>query len=186
MQSEMQFYETSGCPTEHNREVYQEPIHCHQSNRRASDCSQPCNDVNICDHSRNVHHNNDVTDASVNCCCAGAKALELDASSQVKCPKQDAEYLEMVASDVDDNSARGDNRLSSCQADCRDKHDKDYLQPAAYKDYLQIVDYDYYTQLAAHDDYLLQIALHLRYFGSLINKKNKKIKEQEDVYCTGQ
>jgi hypothetical protein len=86
MQSETQLYETvaSDCQAEHNREVYQGLIHCHQSNRRASDCSQPCcNDVKICDHSRNVHHNNDVTDASdpINCCCAGAEELELDASS---------------------------------------------------------------------------------------------------------
>jgi hypothetical protein len=131
MQSETQLYETvaSGCPTEHDSKVYQELILCHQSNRRASDCSQPCNDVNICDHSRNVHHNNDVTDASdcVNCCCAGAEALVPDASSQAECPKQDAEYLEIVASDAENNGARGDSKPSSRQANCRDQHDNDYL-----------------------------------------------------------
>ena len=152
MQSETQLYETvaSGCPTEHNIEVYQELIICHQFNRCASDCSQPCNDVNICEQSRNASHNNDVTDASncVNCYCASVEALVSLTSSQAECFKQDAEYLEIV-----NDSACCDRKPSNCEAKCRDQHDDDYLHPVADDDYLHPV---------ADDDYLLSVALDFR------------------------
>jgi hypothetical protein len=180
MQSEMHFNDTvaSSCQTEHSSKVYQE-LHC--SKRRVSDCSQLF-------QNRNVHHINDVTDASdcVNCSCAGAEALEPLASNQAKGPKRDAEYLEIVASDANDHCVCGDSKPSSCQANYRHQHgddylqlvpdddylqlvaDDDYFQLVAYEDYLQIVAYDYYTQLVANDNYLQQVALGFRYHGTCI------------------
>jgi hypothetical protein len=176
MQSETQFYETvaSGCPTEHNsKEVYQELIRCHHSNCHTSDCSQSSNDVNICNRNHNVHHNNDVIDASdpINCYCASADALEPLVSNQADRPKQDAEYLEVVGLDVEDNGACNDSKPSSRQVNRHDQDNNDYLQPVAHDDYLQLVAYednlqivacDRYTQLVSDDNYLQHVALDLR------------------------
>jgi hypothetical protein len=193
IQSKMQCDETvaSGCPTEH--EVQLDPnITCHHSNRSASDCNQPCNDADIYSLSRNVSPNNDVTDASdcVNCYCAGANALVPLASNQVKCLKQDAEYLEMVALDADDNGAGGDKKPSSRQTNFRIQHNDDYFQLVAYEDYLQTVAYDHYTQLVVNDDcrpqvanddylqlvanqdYIQHVALDFRYYGTCIIDNN--------------
>jgi hypothetical protein len=197
MQSEMHCEQTveSGCPAEHNSKVHQDLTHCHHSNRRASDGSQPSNDVGIYIHNRNVNPYNDITDASncVTCCCAGAEVL---ARSQAVCPKQDAEYLEVVASDADDNGAYGDSKPPNCQSNCRNQHDDNYLQLVSYddylqlitsEDYLQIVAYDHYTQLVVNDDchpqvanddylqlianedYIQQVRLNFRYCGMCNN-----------------
>lgn len=150
MQSEMHYNEimASDSQAEHNSQVHQQLIHCHPLNNRTSDCSQPSNDVcNICNQNSNINLINDVTGASgcSNCCCAGAEALVPLASSQVECPKQDADYQKLVALDSDDNGACGYSRPSCCEANCRDQHDEDYLQLVADDDYLQLV---------ADDDYL--------------------------------
>lgn len=117
----------SDCRTDYNSKVYQESIRSHHSNRHASDCSQQCNDVDICNQSRNVDPINDVTDRPTSdqfdCCCAAAEA---PASSQAKCPQHCAEYLKAVALDAADNGACGYSRPSSCQDNCCDHHDKEY------------------------------------------------------------
>lgn len=130
----------SGCQAEHEEKMYRECVHCHRSNRRASDCSQPCSDTDIYNQRRNIYSIKDVTDASdyVNCCCSEAEAFVSLASSQTKCPKQDAEYLEVVALDADDNGACGNSKPSGCEAKCRDQHDDDYLQLVADDDYHQL------------------------------------------------
>lgn len=132
MQSEIHCNETvaSGCQTEHNHDskVYQQLIHCHHLNRRNSDCCQPCNDGNNCNQNRNIYPIYDVTDTSdcVNRCCARADALVSLDTSQAKCPKQEAKCIKIAASVTDDNDASGYSKPSSCQANCRDQHDKDY------------------------------------------------------------
>jgi hypothetical protein len=138
MQSEMHCNDTvaSGCQTEHSSKVYQG---LYYSTRRVSDCSQLF-------RNRNVNPTE-----GVNCCCAGAEALVPHASSQAKCPKQDAEYLEIVASDAADHCVCGDSESSSCQANCRDQYDNNYLQPVADDDYLQPIADDDYYQLVAYE-----------------------------------
>lgn len=117
----------SGSQTEYNSKGYQELIHCHHSNTSASNCSQPCNDVEICNQNRNVCRNNAVTDTNdhIVCCCTGAEA---HAISQAKRHKQNAEYEKVAAVYADDNDACGYSKPSSCQAICHDRHDNDYHQ----------------------------------------------------------
>lgn len=142
MQSEQHCYDTvtSVCLAEHNPGVYQDIIHCHDSNSCSVSTDRPCcNDGG--DHgnlSSIVSFISDVTDTnnSVNCYCVGAEARVVTlANSQAKYPnKLDADYLEIVAVDTDDSGdACGDSKPpSSCQANCRDdRRDDDYLQIVA-------------------------------------------------------
>lgn len=156
MQFEMLCNETatSGCQAEYDEKVYRECVHCHRSNCCTSDYSQTRKDFDVYNQRRNIYSIDDVTDASncVNCGCSEADALVSLASSQTKCSEQDVEYLEIVAFDADDKDAYGDSKPSSCETNCRDKHDDDYLQ------------------LVADDDYHQLVASDLRYYG----KYNKR------------
>jgi hypothetical protein len=157
MQSEKHCYETvaSGCPAEYDSKVYQQLIHCHHSNRRVSDCSQPCSEVIICKQCSGVQLNNDVTGASdrVNCCRISAETFVPIASSQAKRFRQDAEYLEIVASDGDDSGACDDNKPSSYHFNCGNQQDNDYIQ------------------VVADDDHLQRVALDFRYYGACLKEQ---------------
>lgn len=101
---------------------------------------------------------------------ASASAFVPLANRQAECPKQDnAEYLELVASDAADNGVCGDSKPSSWQANCRDQHDDDYLQLVANDDYFQPIANDFHTQLAANDNFLQHVALDIRYYQEFIN-----------------
>jgi hypothetical protein len=163
MQSEIYCNETmaSDFQAEHSCKAYQELIHSHYSKRRNSYCIRTCNDADICSQSRKIKPINDVTDArdNVNNCCADVKALVPLTSGQAECLKQDdAEYLEMVASDAADNGVCGDSKPSSCQANCLDQYGDNYLQLVANDDHLQQVANDDYLRLVANDDHLQQVA----------------------------
>jgi hypothetical protein len=112
----------SDCQAEHHRNVYQEFIHCHNSNA----ANIVDNIMTLTSATKALMAASSVaslsTNDNVNCCFStSAEALEPLANSQAKCPKQAVEYLEIVGLDADDNGACGNSVPSSCQASGRDQ-----------------------------------------------------------------
>jgi hypothetical protein len=120
---------------EHHRNVYQESIHCHNSNG-CSEYSRQYNDADVCNQRSNGCLISGVTSTNDNVnyyFSTSAGAPEPLANSQAECLKQAAvDYLEILGLNAGDNyGACGSSAPSSCQASGRDQHDDAYLQLVA-------------------------------------------------------